>query len=902
MIKFVKTKVLLKKRISTPVFIAGVAGTIGMSLLALNPVVQPPIEEDLTVRMAITGNVYYVDSGAGNDNNAGTLASPWKTLNKVNYTVFNPGDSILLKRGGQWQEMLVPSSSGSSGAPITYDAYGTGDNPVITGGTVLGNWQSAGANKYSTTLSLRPEMLFFNNMLGTAVSSVGNLSAANQWFWQNNVLTVYSLTLPVNVEATIHQYYTIANWSNISGTKIYTASVPKPIEMIFINGQAGTSAGSLDNLNANGKYFYDWSSGNLSVYFDLVPTASTVVEAYAFQNLINVQQKNYLVIQNLTLRHGSAGLQGIVSLADTKYVTLNNLVISDSVSLAGVAISAYSGALTGNNTVSNSQIYNIKGSRVSKAFGSSLNGIGLSIAGPDNTSLTKYNQILTNTIYNSGTYNISLSASSNNIISGNTVYNGGWAGINFSGGPQIISSGTGTGNTVEYNTVYGNCQVKDDCAGINAFRVGDNNVIRYNLVHDQHDTINDGSILPSIGKLGTVGIRFDGTYYSPGPPPVYDYFTASTGNRAYYNIIYNEYEGFQIYNFNNVDLANNTVYNTTYAGLMLMSDNPVNKYINNTIVKNNIFDSNSGYLIYDSYTQQSNFDNNIYFPDGPTKFYWQDVGANGISSNFSGWSSHGQDVHSISNNPLFVDSAAKNFRLQTGSPGINKGVSLNLTSDFEKTTVPQGSAPDVGAYEYISTCLPQTCAILGKACGLWPNGCGETVNCGLTLQDCTVFFGTCLVGGTQGCTSDGQYGSCSATDPRIANCSGKQCGDDGCGGVCGACQTGQTCVSGVCQVNCTPKTCSQLSPACGSSLSDGCGGMISCTSCGAGKICESGQCCTASYTYYRDADVDGYGSSTLIKSCKSTPPSRYVKNNKDCNDSYKTTKYCSWCYSRYCHK
>lgn len=33
------------------------------------------------------------------------------------------------------------------------------------------------------------------------------------------------------------------------------------------------------------------------------------------------------------------------------------------------------------------------------------------------------------------------------------------------------------------------------------------------------------------------------------------------------------------------------------------------------------------------------------------------------------------------------------------------------------------------------------------------------------------------------------------------NCSGKQCGDDGCGGVCGTCAQNQTCQSGVCRNN-----------------------------------------------------------------------------------------------------
>jgi hypothetical protein len=64
-------------------------------------------------------------------------------------------------------------------------------------------------------------------------------------------------------------------------------------------------------------------------------------------------------------------------------------------------------------------------------------------------------------------------------------------------------------------------------------------------------------------------------------------------------------------------------------------------------------------------------------------------------------------------------------------------------------------------------------------------------------------FGTCTASGTQTCTSN-TWGTCSgATDPRIANCVGKICGDDGCGGTCApgcsgatpTCSGGTSCVA-----------------------------------------------------------------------------------------------------------
>ena len=84
-----------------------------------------------------SGTIYYVDQTTGNDENNGTSEdTPWKTLDKVNNTVFQPGDQILLKCGETWTEQLAPKGSGTNEAPIILSSYGTGDRPRInpTGG------------------------------------------------------------------------------------------------------------------------------------------------------------------------------------------------------------------------------------------------------------------------------------------------------------------------------------------------------------------------------------------------------------------------------------------------------------------------------------------------------------------------------------------------------------------------------------------------------------------------------------------------------------------------------------------------------------------------------------------------------------------------------------------------
>ena len=78
------------------------------------------------------GTTYYIDSNEGSDEATGTSqAQAWKSLDKVNGTVFQPGDRILFKAGSVFVGHLYPAGSGSAGAPIVIDMYGTGPKPMI---------------------------------------------------------------------------------------------------------------------------------------------------------------------------------------------------------------------------------------------------------------------------------------------------------------------------------------------------------------------------------------------------------------------------------------------------------------------------------------------------------------------------------------------------------------------------------------------------------------------------------------------------------------------------------------------------------------------------------------------------------------------------------------------------
>src|SRR5665647_1628345 len=88
---------------------------------------------------------YYISSSGNDTNNYGLSSStPWKTIAKVNsaFLIMKPGDRILFNRGDTFYGTITIAKSGSAGSPIVIGAYGTGNNPIISGFTTLISWTS----------------------------------------------------------------------------------------------------------------------------------------------------------------------------------------------------------------------------------------------------------------------------------------------------------------------------------------------------------------------------------------------------------------------------------------------------------------------------------------------------------------------------------------------------------------------------------------------------------------------------------------------------------------------------------------------------------------------------------------------------------------------------------------
>jgi O-Antigen ligase/Right handed beta helix region len=118
----------------------------------------------LSIPKTAAAREFYVNSIVGSDSNPGTSAQlPLKSLAAVQMLRPSPGDRIFLARGQVWREMLTIDSqwAGTSAAPITLSAYGSGPTPIISGTDLVSSFKPAGKGTvYQTEVSSPVERVF----------------------------------------------------------------------------------------------------------------------------------------------------------------------------------------------------------------------------------------------------------------------------------------------------------------------------------------------------------------------------------------------------------------------------------------------------------------------------------------------------------------------------------------------------------------------------------------------------------------------------------------------------------------------------------------------------------------------------------------------------------------------
>jgi hypothetical protein len=175
---------------------------------------------------------------------------------------------------------------------------------------------------------------------------------------------------------------------------------------------------------------------------------------------------------------------------------------------------------------------------------------------------------------------------------------------------------------------------------------------------------------------------------------------------------------------NNICFINNTCVN---AGMgwshsqrpdpngthLLFWGSDASSSFSNIVIRNNIFSGAANSGIFEAETNLSDLNitkvtinNNDWYVPLPNILAvmtgWDNVNNAPITTLYD-WNYYltntGQEANSITSDPLLTSS----YSILSSSPCVNTGVTLSyVTNDFILTSRPQGSAYDIGAYEYIS--------------------------------------------------------------------------------------------------------------------------------------------------------------------------------------------------------
>jgi hypothetical protein len=465
-----------------------------------------------------------------------------------------------------------------------------------------------------------------------------------------------------------------------------------------LSGSWTDAGGGLWTISLTGNPRYLWLDGKFAV----VDASTDDDEEWTHDNVstLTMKSSSQPATRYTEIRYASRA-NGI-DISNHEYITVTGFTFSRLCKYSTTLDQYGAGAVRTNNG-SNNTVTSCTFSNCSTA---------VSFGSASNNCVASYNTVNGVYGYSSGkNYNgiAFWSYGANNLIHHNTVvgkvlwttgYQNAGEGVRLHGADGQWAAFNITGSSVYSNNIsymywYGVCVWdRDTTDGIQNVNVAIyDNIISY--VQDvpatdsgDHDGIGNGGTGSTDGNHWTGIYIYRNKVSECSNAGIHNANAMGAGGSIRYNVVINC--GLQttsiggIRTANGTDVFNNIVYGSA-TGHGIRGDNDTVTGADPTEIKNNIIvgiDSSAKYGIYVDVEADATGSNNCIF-DVPTgKETYNFTNTNGITSD-----------------PLFANASSYDFRLKPGSPCINTGTDVSLTTDYMGQTVPCRGVIDISAIE-----------------------------------------------------------------------------------------------------------------------------------------------------------------------------------------------------------
>jgi len=419
---------------------------------------------------------YYVSAAGNNANNGTSISTPWQTLSKLGTVTFSAGDIILLRRGDTFQEALPTPNGG-----VTYSAYGSGADPILSGLTSLTTWTNLGGNIWEATLNSGSflNVVTINGQV-TAKGRYPNYNTSTGGF-----LIINSHTFVNNGNGTSSGSLSSAALTGTwTGAEAVSRSQEWLLDRLTITGQTGTTISynnpwdtqepnnghgffiqnSLATLDAQNEWYYDAAAAKLKLYSTVNPSTLNV-KASVIERLVSFEFRNNVTLSNI--QFVGADEYAIHAFSVTGMTVQNCRV--EMTGVDGIKADGWS-----NSSINNTTVYRSNNCGIDMSYSSAMvvNNNTISRSG-----LLPGMGLSNNQQHDGIKYE---NAGSGTVINNNRIDSTGYCGIKFNGNNTIVRN----------NHITNFCMTVADGGGIytngdnppaGTYRIVEDNIVQYGI-------------------------------------------------------------------------------------------------------------------------------------------------------------------------------------------------------------------------------------------------------------------------------------------------------------------------------------------------------------------------------------------------------------------------------------